>query len=122
MQGNGIELAAKDWRIWAVSRVFTGMGNGLVQTQCVIYIAEIAPIAIRGTLLASYAFAYQIGGLTGAIGLQILQTVSPLDVDCGNELTCSVSSCPGLQAYPAIPMDLYRSVYHLVVLPTRDGM
>ena len=52
------------------------MGNGLVQTQCVIYIAECAPIAIRGTLLASYAFAYQIGGLTGAIGLQVLQTVS----------------------------------------------
>jgi SP family general alpha glucoside:H+ symporter-like MFS transporter len=75
-QGNGIELAAKDWRVWAASRVFTGMGNGLVQTQCVIYIAECAPIAIRGTLLASYAFAYQIGGLTGAIGLQVLQTVS----------------------------------------------
>jgi SP family general alpha glucoside:H+ symporter-like MFS transporter len=88
--GNGIELAAKDWRVWAASRVFTGMGNGLVQTvrcscicthqltrqQCVIYIAECAPIAIRGTLLASYAFAYQIGGLTGAIGLQVLQTVS----------------------------------------------
>jgi hypothetical protein len=53
------------------------MGNGLVQTQCVIYIAEIAPINIRGTLLASYAFAYQIGGLCGAIGLQVLQTVSP---------------------------------------------
>ena len=52
------------------------MGNGLVQTQCVIYIAECAPIAIRGTLLASYAFAYQIGGLTGAIGLQVLQTVN----------------------------------------------
>lgn len=62
--------------MWAASRVFTGMGNGLVQTQCVIYIAECAPIAIRGTLLASYAFAYQIGGLTGAIGLQVLQTVS----------------------------------------------
>ena len=76
MQGNGIELAAKDWKVWAASRVFTGMGNGLVQTQCVIYIAECAPIAIRGTLLASYAFAYQIGGLTGAIGLQVLQTVS----------------------------------------------
>jgi len=72
--GNGIELAAKDWKVWAASRVFTGMGNCLVQTQCVIYIAECAPIAIRGTLLASYAFAYQIGGLTGAIGLQVLQT------------------------------------------------
>lgn len=75
-QGNAIELAAKDWRVWAASRVFTGMGNGLVQTQCVIYIAEVAPINIRGTLLASYAFAYQIGGLCGAIGLQVLQTVS----------------------------------------------
>jgi MFS family permease len=79
-QGNGVELAAKDWKMWAASRVFTGMGNGLVQTQCVIYIAECAPIAIRGTLLASYAFAYQIGGLTGAIGLQVLQTVSRSDI------------------------------------------
>jgi len=32
MKGNGIELAAKDWKVWAASRVFTGMGNGLVQT------------------------------------------------------------------------------------------
>jgi hypothetical protein len=48
--------------------------------------------------------------------------VSALDIHCGNELTCSVSSCPGLQAYPTIPMDLYRSVYHLVVLPTRDSL
>jgi hypothetical protein len=31
---------------------------------------------LRGTLLASYAFMYQIGGLAGAVGLQILQTVS----------------------------------------------
>lgn len=46
-KGNAVELAARDWRIWAVSRIFTGMGNGLVQTQCVIYVAEVAPIAIR---------------------------------------------------------------------------
>lgn len=96
LQGNGVELAARDWRIWAVSRVFTGMGNGLVQTQCVIYVAEVAPIAIRyapvrtgiapsshfvrGTLLASYALLFQLGGLAGAVGLQILQTVSANDV------------------------------------------
>lgn len=52
------------------------MGNGLVQTQCVIYVAEVAPITLRGALLASYALFYQLGGLCGAIGLQVLATVS----------------------------------------------
>jgi SP family general alpha glucoside:H+ symporter-like MFS transporter len=69
------------YRMYGLHRRATGSNwqrriGKCVQTQCVIYIAECAPIAIRGTLLASYAFAYQIGGLTGAIGLQVLQTVS----------------------------------------------
>lgn len=75
-QGVAIECVAKDWQIWGVAKIFTGMGNGLVQTQCVIYIAEVAPINMRGALLASYALFYQLGGLTGAIGLQVLATVS----------------------------------------------
>lgn len=74
--GVAIECVASDWRVWGVAKVFTGMGNGLVQTQCVIYIAEVAPIGMRGALLASYALFYQLGGLTGAIGLHVLQTVS----------------------------------------------
>lgn len=42
----------------------------------------------RGTLLASYAFMFQIGGLAGAVGLQILQTVrhTALTVDACQEL------------------------------------
>ena len=36
----------------------------------------------RGTLLASYAFMYQIGGLAGAVGLQILQTVRHPPLRC----------------------------------------
>lgn len=86
------------------------MGNGLVQTQCVIYVAEVAPIAIRyaysfqscndsdltpvrGVLLASYALLFQLGGLAGAVGLQILQTVSAKDV-CSRLSSCidSISS------------------------------
>jgi len=52
------------------------MGLGLGNTVCVVYVAEIAPPAIRGFLIATWPLAYGFGQLFSAIGLQVLETSS----------------------------------------------
>lgn len=70
------ELLAKDWRLWAVAKACTGMAVGMTQTQCVIYVSEIAIPQIRGFMLSTYTLGYGLGGLLSAIGLQALASVS----------------------------------------------
>jgi len=73
------ELLAKNWKLWAVAKALTGMAVGMTQTQCIIYISEIAVPQIRGFMLSSYALGYGIGGLLSAIALQALAEVSSAD-------------------------------------------
>jgi len=80
---------------------------------------------VRGTLLASYALLFQIGGLAGAVGLQILQTVITMKYNLvvGFEVDIpSVPSILGLHADPSQSMDFYRSLYHLLDLFAGDSM
>lgn len=80
---------------------------------------------VRGTLLASYALLFQIGGLAGAVGLQILQTVSTMEHDLVVSVEIDFHSVPsilGLHADPSQSMDFYRPLYHLLDLFAGDSM
>ena len=46
-------------------RLFTGLGVGGIAAVCPIYIAEIAPPAIRGRLTGFFESSYQIGSVIG---------------------------------------------------------
>lgn len=95
MQGNVLELVAKDWRLWAAAKsrsrrrdrcqfrrltlsllVFVGLGTGLSNTATVVYTAEVVPAQIRGAMIATWAFAMGIGQITSALGLQVLASTS----------------------------------------------
>lgn len=61
--------------MWAAGKVFTGMSQGFTQAMLLVYVCEIAPTAIRGTLLAVWPFGFCLGQLTAAVGLQVLDVV-----------------------------------------------
>lgn len=89
------ELLAKDWKLWAVAKACTGMAVGMTQTQCIIYISEIAVPQIRGFMLSSYALGYGLGGLLSAIALQALAEVSSIHIYfTGSLLNCVQSPNP----------------------------
>jgi MFS family permease len=66
--GAGVMLAANgDRGLWPIyfGRVVAGMGVGAASNLTPIYVAEIAPPAIRGRLVGVYELGWQIGGLVG---------------------------------------------------------
>jgi len=65
-------MFAKEWKVWLLSKVLVGLGNGLTQTVLIIYNSEIAPPPIRGFLLAAWQLTFGIGGLVASLGLQLL--------------------------------------------------
>jgi MFS family permease len=71
-----IDLELTEMPSWIV---FVGMGLGLGNTVCVVYVAEIAPPAIRGFLIATWPLAYGFGQLFSAVGLQVLEVSSHRD-------------------------------------------
>jgi MFS family permease len=46
-------------------RVLTGLGTGIASNTVPIYLAELAPPAIRGRLVGLYELGWQIGGMVG---------------------------------------------------------
>lgn len=48
-----------------VGRVIAGLGIGIASNLTPIYIAEVAPTAIRGRLVGLYELGWQAGGLVG---------------------------------------------------------
>lgn len=75
-QGLIIEMVAKTWVHWLISKLFMGLGQGLCQHGILTYMAEIAPAQIRGTMLSTYGWGYALGQLFAAIALQIVNVVS----------------------------------------------
>ncbi|KAF2724999.1 quinate permease [Polychaeton citri CBS 116435] len=66
--GAGLTLgpsASRGLGMMYAGRVITGIGVGAVSMTTPIYIAEIAPPAVRGRLVGIYELGWQIGGLVG---------------------------------------------------------
>lgn len=66
--GAGVMLAANGVRGLApiyAGRVVAGLGIGAASNLTPLYIAEVAPPAIRGQLVGMYEIGWQIGGLVG---------------------------------------------------------
>ncbi|RSH82354.1 uncharacterized protein EHS24_007321 [Apiotrichum porosum] len=74
-----LEIVAKDWKVYLVAKVFSGLCCGFLGTTVMAYMSEITMPQMRGTLLASFSFSWSLGGLFSAIGLQVLATTAPLE-------------------------------------------
>ena len=68
-------MVSKDWTHWLAAKIFIGWGQGITQAITNVYVSEVAPAQIRGTLLCLYALAYAGGQLVAAIALQIVNVV-----------------------------------------------
>lgn len=66
--GSGIQMITKGSTglgpMYA-GRAIAGLGIGIASNLTPVYIAELAPAAIRGQLVGSYEIAWQVGGIVG---------------------------------------------------------
>ncbi|KAG7527584.1 hypothetical protein FFLO_06790 [Filobasidium floriforme] len=65
-------IATKD-AVWAASKIFTGMSVGALQTVVPMYVCELAPTKIRGSLISFYNFWFQLGNFFPPIVFQCLK-------------------------------------------------
>jgi MFS family permease len=72
-----IECVAKDWKVWLVGKLFGGIGVGCLQCTIPTYITEVAPIRIRGMLLACYTFWWIVGQFFAPVALQVMSETAP---------------------------------------------
>ncbi|KAH8081882.1 putative hexose transporter [Filobasidium floriforme] len=70
---------ASDWKLWLVGKLFGGIGVGCLQLVAPTYIAEIAPIRLRGALIASYSIWFAIGQLFAPVALNQLGKQDPYE-------------------------------------------
>jgi MFS family permease len=74
-----IECVANDWKVWLVGKLFGGIGVGCLQCTIPTYITEVAPIRIRGMLLACYTFWWIVGQFFAPVALQVMSESAPND-------------------------------------------
>lgn len=90
-----IEMFAQNWWQWLLSKICMGIGQGMCQhgvltvswataprqrgnTDLEKYLGEMAPTAIRGSVIASYAWGWCFGQLFAACTLYAVNSVSLL--------------------------------------------
>ncbi|ELR07171.1 hypothetical protein VC83_07555 [Pseudogymnoascus destructans] len=61
-----LETASSTFALLAVGRIIAGFGVGFVSAIIILYMSEIAPKKIRGTLVAGYQFCVTIGLMVAA--------------------------------------------------------
>ncbi|KFZ06893.1 hypothetical protein V501_06975 [Pseudogymnoascus sp. VKM F-4519 (FW-2642)] len=61
-----LEVAASTFALLAVGRIIAGFGVGFVSAIIILYMSEIAPKKIRGTLVAGYQFCVTLGLMVAA--------------------------------------------------------
>ncbi|KAJ0314220.1 hypothetical protein Brms1b_007094 [Colletotrichum noveboracense] len=66
------ESLARSWPVWLVGKLLAGIGVGCLQSTLPIYIAEVAPVRIRGGLLMCYSFWWTVGTFCAHVALQSL--------------------------------------------------
>lgn len=74
-----VECAAKDWKAWLFAKFFGGWGVGCLQSTIPTYIAEVAPVRIRGALLMGYSMWFITGQFFAPVALQVLSQSDPND-------------------------------------------
>ncbi|CAK7215478.1 hypothetical protein SBRCBS47491_002495 [Sporothrix bragantina] len=77
--GTILEMTAKEPGQWAGAKFMFGLGQGLTATTMPVYVSEIAPPQLRGTLLCMYGFFFAIGQLVASVILYVIQNTRPLD-------------------------------------------
>ncbi|KAH8090267.1 hypothetical protein HD553DRAFT_337956 [Filobasidium floriforme] len=55
------ESLARNWKVWLVGKLLAGVGVGGIQFTIPTYVAEVAPVRIRGMLLMLYNFWFSLG-------------------------------------------------------------
>ena len=66
------ESVATTWEVWLVGKFLDGLGVGSLQITLPTYIAEIAPIRIRGGLLIAYPFWFIVGVFFAPVALKTM--------------------------------------------------
>lgn len=75
--GSALAVSAQNWQWWLGAGVVTKLGLGIAQTTLIVYLSEISPFQLRGTMMAAYQLFLAAGQLIGASGTQISISVSP---------------------------------------------
>lgn len=71
------ETVATTWPVWLIAKLLAGMGVGCLQLTIPTYIAEVAPVRIRGSLLMTYNFWFGLGQFFAPVALQVLSQSMP---------------------------------------------
>ncbi|KAH7355901.1 general substrate transporter [Pyrenochaeta sp. MPI-SDFR-AT-0127] len=71
------ESLARKWEVWLVGKLLAGIGVGCLQSTLPTYIAEVAPVRIRGGLLMCYSFWWTVGSFFSYIALQTMSKQKP---------------------------------------------
>lgn len=71
------ESVGRSWPTWLVAKLLAGIGVGCLQTTIPTYIAETAPIRIRGGLLMTYNFWFGLGNFFAPVALQVMSGYAP---------------------------------------------
>lgn len=66
------ESLSTRWEHWLVAKLFAGMGLGCVQITLPTYVAEVAPVRVRGILLMTYNMWWTIGQLFAYVAMESL--------------------------------------------------
>ncbi|KAK1488814.1 sugar transporter [Colletotrichum abscissum] len=72
-----VESVARAWPAWLVAKLLAGVGVGCLQSTLPVYIAEVAPVRIRGGLLMCYSFWWTVGTFCAHVALQNLNKNEP---------------------------------------------
>ena len=75
--GSSLEITAHDWKWWMGSQTVIKVAIGLAQSVLVVYVGEIAPFQVRGTVIAAYQLFLASGQLIGSIAAQISISTRP---------------------------------------------
>ncbi|KAH6689842.1 sugar transporter [Plectosphaerella plurivora] len=73
------ETLARSWPVWLVAKLLAGIGVGCLQSTIPTYIAEVAPVRIRGGLLMAYNFWFGLGNFFAPVALQVHSQVDRND-------------------------------------------
>jgi MFS family permease len=72
-----VECLAREWQVWLVGKLLAGIGVGCLQSTLPTYIAEVAPVRIRGGLLMCYSFWWTVGSFFSYIAIQTMAKQKP---------------------------------------------
>ncbi|CZS96291.1 probable maltose permease (MalP) [Rhynchosporium graminicola] len=73
------ETFATSWEHWLIAKLLSGCGVGMLQATLPVYLSEIAPTNLKGLFINAYSFWFVVGQLCGAVALNSLHNIKPLD-------------------------------------------